>query len=124
MSGYAGFGPFALLKDVSADETISPWVPMMGRQNLAFYLSSVGTTSSGVVSLEECLPVADPLSPNEPQQYSGTASTITTVDASTFTGGAQVTVHLASSRAYGYVRARVSTAIGGGGTISVGLVAV
>lgn len=123
MSGYQGSGSFDLLKNVSADETISAWVDVRGRTALTFYLSSSGTTSSGVVSLEEMMPVGEPGGQVPGQPFSGTCSTITTVNASSFTGDAQVAVHLTVG-AYAFVRARVSTAIGGGGTISAGLVVV
>ena len=120
--GYQGQGTTALLKDAITDETTSKWVDVRGRTHLVFYISGEGTTSSGVITLEESLAVGDPLSPNEPlQYYPGTASAITTVNASSLSG--QSAVHPAVG-AYGFVRARVSTAIGGGGSISVGLVAV
>lgn len=84
-------------------------------QELTFYLSSVGTTSSGVITLEE----AD-YDPQLTGIYSGTWSTIgATVAASTFSAGAMVAVHLPAPACYAYVRARISTLIGGGGTVSV-----
>ena len=52
----------------------------------------------------------------------GNYSAITTENASAFSGGAQIAVHI-SAAAYYFVRARISTVIGGGGTISVGMVA-
>jgi hypothetical protein len=118
MTGYAFTN---LLLNVSADETLSQWVDVRGRTALTFYLTSVGTTSGGVVSLEEQMPVGTDTVPGQP--YSGTNISITTVNASTFTGGAQV-VSRATIGAYGFVRARISTAISGGGTVSVSLLAV
>jgi hypothetical protein len=119
-----GYASVNLLKNVSDDETISQWVDVRGRTELVFYLSSSGTTSGGVVTLEESMPVGTPGDQVPGLPFSGSCSAITTVNASTFTGDAQVAVHTSSARAYGWVRARVSTAISGGGTISVGLVAV
>jgi len=121
MQGYVGAD---LLQTVSDDETTSQAVDCRGRTQIVVYLSSSGTTSSGVITIEESMPVGQPggfvpgLAP-----YSGTWSTITTVNASSFTGGVMTAVHL-SQAAYAFVRVRVSTAIGGGGTISAGLVAV
>lgn len=80
---------------------------------LTFYLQSNGTTSSGVVTLEE----AESGTPAG-GQYTGTWSTITTVNASSFTGGAQLAYHVQGS-AFSHVRARISTVIGGGGTVTV-----
>lgn len=125
MSGYGGFGYTALLKDQTVDETTSKWVDVRGRQLITFYVSGTGTTSSGVITLEECLAVGDPANANqEPlQYYPGTASPIYDVNASDVTGDKQKAIHV-SPASYGFVRARISTVIGGGGSISVGLVAV
>ena len=112
-----------LLANVTADETLSPWVDVRGYGNVSFYLTSVGTTSSGVVTLEECLGTGT--APNAPPLGETTDgySVITTVNASTFSGTKQVAVHCGPQVAFGFVRARISTAIGGGGDVSVGLVA-
>jgi hypothetical protein len=119
-----GFLTADLLKNATADETISNWVDVRGKTHLVFYLSSSGTTSGGAISLEEMLPVGAPGGQVPGLPFSGTNSLITTaINASTFTGGAQV-AHHATVGAYGWVRARVSTAITGGGSVSVGLVAV
>lgn len=109
--------------DASADETLGPWIDVRGYPNLVFYCSSVGTTSSGVITFEECAP--KDVTQNPPTPYgvtTGGYSSITTQNASGFTGGNQIAVHV-SSAAFFYVRARISTVIGGGGTVSVGLVA-
>lgn len=124
MSGYQGFTYVPLLKDAIDDETTSKWVDVRGRTALAFYISSAGTTSSGVVTLEETNYVADPADASaEVQLYDGTPGVIATVNASDVSGGAMSSVK-APIGAYAFVRARVSTVIGGGGSISVGLVAV
>lgn len=115
-----------LLTAVSDDESLSPWMDVRGYPSLVFYCTSTGTTSSGVISFEEAAPSASlgPLShvTDVFGATTGNYSVITTANASSFTGGAQLAVHPARA-AYCFVRARVSTAIGGGGTISVGLVA-
>lgn len=79
--------------------------------NFTFYLLGTGTTSSGVITIEE----ADS---DENQVFSGTWSTVgTPTNASTLSGGVQIAVHLTAG-AYSYLRARISTVIGGGGTIT------
>jgi hypothetical protein len=78
----------------------------------------VGTTSGGTVTIEEA--DWDPF--DSAQIYSGTWSAIgSAVAASTFTGGAQVALHLPAPAAYAFVRARITGTITGGGTISVAL---
>ena len=116
MSGYQGQATVNLITAKSADETCSQWIDVRGRTHLTFYVIGNGTTSSGVITLDESVFVGD-------QPYGGTPSAITTVNASTVTGDNQSAIHVAVG-AYGWVRARISTAIGGGGTISVVLVAV
>lgn len=81
---------------------------------VTFFLQSNGTTSGGTVSLEEA--DYDPTSGT----YSGTWSVITAINASTFTGGAQTAYHIQAS-AMAVVRARISSNITGGGTVSVTL---
>jgi hypothetical protein len=103
-----------LLSAQSADETTSEGVDCSGFPNVAIYVIGAGTTSSGVITIEEAdyNPATAASAP-----YTGTWSAVTTVNASDVTGGAQVAVHLGVG-AYGYVRTRISTVIGGGGTIS------
>src|SRR5215813_8407376 len=74
--------------------------------NHTWKFQSVGTTSGGVITIEEA---ADP-------SYTGTWSTLTTVNASDFSGGAEKDVH--ASGLLRAVRARISSNITGGGTIS------
>lgn len=95
---------------VSADETTSQFYKLLGL-NATVYLQSIGTTSSGVITLEEAHWFDDET------PYGGTWSTITTINASSFTGGAQLAYHLPSPCQYRHFRVRVSTAIGGGGTV-------
>ncbi len=84
---------------------------------LTFYLQSNGTTSGGVVTLEE----ADwSTNSGTGTPYTGTWSSITTVNASSFTGSVQLAYHL-SPAAFAHVRARISSTITGGGTVTVTL---
>lgn len=77
---------------------------------IVVFLRSLGTTSGGIIIIEE----AD-WGPQE-SVYSGTWSQIASVAASSFTGGAQLAVHVMDS-SYGWVRVRISSAITGGGSI-------
>ena len=126
MAGTFPQGPLsvACLTDQSSDETLGPWVDVRGCANLVFYCSSTGTTSSGVITFEEAAPIFSQATLNPPVFGAATDgySAITTLNASVISAGLQVAIHV-PVRAYCYVRARISTAIGGGGTISVGLVA-
>lgn len=77
-----------------------------------FYFRSEGVTSGGTILIEEADwgPLTDP--------YSGTWSTVQSVSASSFTGSAQIAVHITDA-AYGFLRVRISSAITGGGSILV-----
>lgn len=78
---------------------------------ISIYLRSIGTTSGGTILIEE----AD-WGPQE-QVYSGTWSQIQSIAASTFTGGAQLALHVSAS-SFGYIRVRISSTITGGGSIT------
>lgn len=127
MAGVYARGPISqqLLTNVSDDETLSPWIDVRGASNLVFYVTSTGTTSGGVISFEEASPSNFATAANPPMFGAATDgySLITTQNASTTSGGKQVAIHLTPA-AYAFVRARISTAISGGGSVSVGLVAV
>lgn len=107
-----------MLSAQSADETTSEPVLCLGYKELAVYVIGAGTTSSGVVTIES----AD-YNPAKAaaEFYTGTWSSLATVNATDVTGGAQKHVPLTDS-AYTWVRTRISAAIGGGGTISTVLV--
>lgn len=80
------------------------------------YLTSVGTTSGGTVTIEEA--DWDGLSG---QPYAGTWSIIgAATAASAFTGGATLAVRLPVGL-YAWLRVRISGAITGGGTVSAAL---
>jgi hypothetical protein len=81
---------------------------------LSFYFRSIGTTSGGTLLIEE----AD--WGDQEKDFAGTWSTISTVLANSFTGGAQLAVHIADC-SYGYVRVRISSPITGGGSVMVSL---
>lgn len=109
--------------DQSADETLGPWIDVRGRPYITFYVSSVGTTSSGVITFEECAPRLIAEQPPVPFGVTTAGySSITTMNASDVSGGLQKAIHITNA-GYFFVRARISTVIGGGGTITVGLVA-
>lgn len=77
---------------------------------LTFAFQGSGTISTGVVTIEEAY-----WKPGQPE-FAGTWSTITTISGASLTTGAQQTVHVLGSA--WAVRARISTAIAGGGSIT------
>ena len=92
----------------SVDETVSGVKNCIGFPYLGAYVVGNGTTSSGVITFEEA--------PSE--DFAGAWSSIATMDASDVTGGI-TKAQAFTVRAYAYVRARISTVIGGGGTVTV-----
>ena len=102
-----------LLSLQTVDETASDWIDVRGYKYLTVYVIGTGVTTSGVITIEE----AD----IDPRVFAagvvGTASVIDTVNASTVDGSLQSAIHL-DVGAYAYVRTRISTVIGGGGSIS------
>ena len=88
--------------------TVAGVVNVSPNSSVTVWITGTGTTSSGVVTLEEA---ADP-------GYAGTWSSITTVNASDVTGGATKAIHLPAFATPYYLRVRISTTIGGGGTIA------
>ena len=95
-----------VLSAVSADESAGAR-DVSSFTHLVIFLTGTGTTSSGVITIEE----ADQV------DHAGTWSAITTANASDVTGGATKAIHLTVA-GYGALRIRVSTVIGGGGTIT------
>lgn len=108
-----------LLKSQVDDETTSQGVDVSGLPYIAFYLQGNGTTSGGTITYEESTDdprISDTL-------YGGTWSIIGSANnASDVSTGKQKATHLTVG-AYARVRARISDAITGGGSISVVLVA-
>ena len=86
-------------------------IPPQQHQAACIAVMGNGTVSTGVVTIEEALWL------DKQMPYSGTWSVITTVTASTITGGAQTVIHL-SPTALTNIRVRVSTDITGGGGVS------
>lgn len=107
-----------LLKQQTADELASEAIDVSELTNLTMYLIGHGVTSGGAVTFEEA--TDDPTTSNG--IFGGTWSGIgSAVNASDVDGGKQKATHLTVG-AYSRVRARISTAISGGGSISVVLV--
>ncbi len=96
---------------VTVDETYSQWIPPFSHDKAVIVIIGNGTTSSGVVSIQENFVAANQA------EYKGTPSTITTVNASDVTGGAQKAIHI-SANALLPIRVGITTVIGGGGGIS------
>ncbi len=90
-------------------------VYVAGYTYLTVYYTSFGTTSGGTIILEEA-DYSDP--PLHDTPYGGTWSQIESRAASSFTGSVTLALHL-SPAAFGYIRARISSAITGGGSILV-----
>lgn len=97
---------------VTVDETTSVAVPPFSHTLVAFVIIGQGTTSSGVITLESAW-----IAENQGDPVGGW-STTTTVNASDVTGGGQKIVYVSETALF-HTRARISTAIGGGGTIAV-----
>lgn len=102
----------------TADETLGNATPASGYGLQTYVVQGDGVTSSGVITFEEAS-----WNPATTLIYTGSWSAITTVNASDVNtgaadGSAQKFVHIAAT-AGAFTRPRISTIIGGGGTISV-----
>jgi hypothetical protein len=86
----------------------SQWVDVSQVQRISVTFTSAGTTSGGTLLIEE---TDDPSS-------TATASQMTSVAASTFSGTAKATYHLVNAASQ-WMRVRISSAITGGGTVTV-----
>jgi hypothetical protein len=108
----------------TADETLGPWIDVRGRAHLVFYVTGTGTLTGGVITFEEASPLNWSSSTNPEVFGAGTGgySSITTATVSDVTAGLQKAYHPAVG-AYCFVRARISTVLAGGGSVSCGLVA-
>jgi hypothetical protein len=80
---------------------------------LSFYVRGIGTITGGTLIIEE----AD-WNQFIDVDYTGTWSQIQSVTLSTLSGGAQLSIHITDS-SYGFVRARISSTVTGGGSITV-----
>lgn len=79
--------------------------------NIRVHSRGAGTVSGGTIVIEEA---NDPL-------FSGTWSTLQTITASALTGGIEQVLHIVGTLAA--IRARISSNITGGGTVTVEVVA-
>ena len=104
-----------LLDAVSADETFSRPIDVRGYTHIAVYVIANGTVSSGAVTVNEAC-----IDPDTDLPYTGTWVAVgSAVSPAT---GTVVVSHLTVA-GYSHLQARVNTAIGGGGTVTVVLVA-
>lgn len=91
-------------------------------RNVTIYLQSNGTTSGGTLSIEEAFyetrggGTQTAGTPDPP--YANTWSVIQSVNASTFSGNAQLAVHIAEISCMA-LKVRISSNITGGGTVTV-----
>ena len=99
--------PLTLLDGVTAGTSV-PFQVLDGPKDVLITFTSVGTTSGGTILIEE----------SDTPSYVGTWSQILSQAASGFTGSVKLCVHLRLG-AGGWVRARVSSAVTGGGTATV-----
>ena len=111
MSNPSGATRVVQFTGVSDDETIGTWVDCSQSPYVVVFIKGTGTTSSGVITIEEV-----DYDPHTQVITGQTPSSITTVNASDVSGGLQKAIHLTVG-AYAFVRCRISTAIGGGGTV-------
>lgn len=104
-----GTDPIFLLDRVTANATTSkPFQVIGSHKDVCLTYTSEGTTSGGNIIVEE----------SDLKSYTGTWSQIESRAASTFTGGVKLCVHVQLGAGL-WVRARVSSAITGGGTATV-----
>lgn len=109
-----GFGPdrVVCIDAQSAVDTAGKPNKASGKTLQTYVLQGNGTTSGGTVIFEEASWA------NDGQVYSGTWSSIITVNASDVSGGKQKFIHI-SATAGANTRPRIATGITGGGTVSV-----
>ena len=114
-----GYLRWPQLINAIADET-DPGAPAPchGFPYVSIYVSGTGTTSSGVITVE----TAD-YDPQMPQSgYAGTWSPVTTINATDVDAGKQKLVSLTTA-SYAFIRTRITTVIGGGGSVSTTIIA-
>lgn len=109
-----GKGPrrIVVMPASTADETLGQPTSAPGFALQTYVVQGDGTIAGGVITFEEASWADD-----EPV-YSDTWSQITTMNAADVTGGAQKFVHIAAT-ANAYTRPRISTAVSGGGTVTI-----
>jgi len=90
-----------------------PWVPIAcGAQLLTVTTTGLGTISAGTLLIEETDSLED--------SSGATPAQLSTLDLTTITAGKKNVSHVGPA-AYGFIRARLSVAITGGGTAFVSL---
>ena len=103
-----GTAPLFLLDRQTVDETTSvPFQVIGAHRDVCVTYTSEGTTSGGNILIEE----------SDLPSYTGTWSQLHSQAASGFTGGAKLCVHVQLGAGL-WVRARINTAISGGGTVT------
>lgn len=114
-----GYGPkrVVLLQAASDDETFSQPVDVRGYTHIVLYILPHGTVTSGQVTYLE-----GTIDPTTGQPFGGTWATVGSAVSPTSSAGISAT-HVTVG-AYDYLQARINTAIGGGGTIDIVMVAV
>lgn len=108
-------GPLKLLTAVTtAADGAGRFLLLRGAcETITIILQSTGTTSGGTLQIEEAYFDPD----TTPGGYTGTWSAIgSAINASSFTGGAQLATHVSGS--FWAIRVRVATDITGGGSVS------
>ena len=112
-----GYGPLrTVLFANKIDDETGVIVDVLGRTNITVYLQGTGTTSSGVITIEESCWI-----PGHESESNSWAS-VATVNASDASAGAQKVTRLTAG-SYSQLRIRISTVIGGGGSITARLTA-
>lgn len=108
-----------LLTAAVDDETFSQPIDVRGYTHIVFYIICTGTVSSGAVTFEEApIDPATKLPYGDPSKWAAIGTAVSPTSAA----GISAT-HIAVG-AYSHIHARVSTVIGGGGSVSVVMVAV
>lgn len=106
-----GTPPLILIDAKSADEYTSvPFQVLGAHKDVCVTYTSNGTTSSGNILIEE----------SDVPSYTGLWSQIDSQAAADFTGDAKLCAHVQLGAGL-WVRARINTVIGGGGTVTVSI---
>lgn len=100
--------PSLFLLDRVTSGTSAPFQVLGGAKDVSVTFTSEGTTSGGTILIEE----------SDLPSYTGTWSQIASQAASGFTGGVKLCTHVRLGAGL-WVRARVSSAVTGGGTATV-----
>lgn len=102
----------ATLFNAATLTTVSSTFSAGGLRKIVIYLDGTGTINAGVITVEEA----------HDDAYAGTWSLIDDTNATDLSAGKEVAVHLPEA-GYGYVRVRISTEVGGGGSVTARVIA-